>query len=39
MHKKFWLLVIEHRGVPFRNSDCAVLIASGVKHHIVLLKS
>jgi hypothetical protein len=39
MNKKYKLLVIEHHGVPFKNSDCAVLIASGIKHHIVLLKN
>jgi hypothetical protein len=32
------IIVIRHYGYAFRNSDCAVLLASGMLHHIVLLK-
>lgn len=34
---KTQILLIEHLGYPFINSDCAVLLATGVRHHIVLL--
>jgi len=33
------IIKIRHYGVPFVNSDCAVLLATGVLHHIVLLKT
>lgn len=32
------ILVIEHFGIAFQNSACTVLLATGIKHHIVLLK-
>jgi hypothetical protein len=32
------ILIIRHYGAGFRNSDCAVLLATGIWHHIVLLK-
>jgi hypothetical protein len=32
------IIVIRHYGYGFRNSDCAVLLASGIWHHIVMLK-
>ena len=32
------VILIRHYGYPFQNSDCAVLLASGTLHHIVLLK-
>ena len=38
-NQNYSLLVIEHHGHGFLNSTCAVLIATGIKHHIVLLKS
>lgn len=31
------ILVIQHYGFPFSNNENAVLLASGVTHHIVLL--
>lgn len=31
------IIVIKHNGYPFCNNDNAVLIATGVTHHIVLL--
>lgn len=33
------IILIRHFGLPFQNSDCAVLLASGILHHIVLLKT
>jgi len=32
------IILIEHFGVPFISNDIAMLIATGVKHHIVLLR-
>ena len=32
------IIVIAHNGYPFRNNEHAVLIATGITHHIVLLK-
>lgn len=32
------ILVIEHFGHGFQNNAHAVLIATGIRHHIVLLK-
>lgn len=32
------IIVIRHYGFGFSNSDCAVLLATGIWHHIVLLK-
>jgi hypothetical protein len=32
------IILIEHFGYPFRDSDCAVLLATGIRHHIVWLK-
>ena len=32
------LIVIKHNGYPFFNNENAVLIATGITHHIVLLK-
>ena len=32
------IIVIVHNGYPFRNNEHAVLIATGITHHIVLLK-
>jgi hypothetical protein len=31
------IILIEHFGYSFVNSDCAVLLATGIRHHIVLL--
>jgi hypothetical protein len=33
---KAQILRIEHFGAAFKNSHCAVLIATGIRHHIVL---
>ncbi len=30
------IIVIAHNGYPFRNNEHAVLIATGITHHIVL---
>jgi hypothetical protein len=32
------IIVIRHFGYGFQNSDRAVLLATGIMHHIVLLK-
>lgn len=32
------IVVIRHFGVPFLNNETAVLLATGVAHHIVLIK-
>lgn len=32
------IIVIRHYGYAFKNSDCAMLLYSGMLHHIVLLK-
>lgn len=32
------IVVIRHFGVPFQNNETAVLLATGVTHHIVLIK-
>ena len=34
---KTQILLIEHHGYPFSNSACAVRLATGFRHHIVLL--
>lgn len=31
------VIVIKHNGYPFRNNENAVLLATGITHHIVLL--
>ena len=33
------IVVIRHFGVPFSNNETAVLLATGVTHHIVLIKN
>lgn len=33
------IIVIEHNGYPFFNNENAVLLATGIRHHIVLLKN
>jgi hypothetical protein len=33
------IIKIRHYGLPFVNSACAVLLATGCLHHIVLLKT
>jgi hypothetical protein len=32
------IIIIRHYGYGFQNSDGAVLLATGITHHIVLLK-
>jgi len=36
--KNMKIIVIRHYGIPFRNNANAVLIATGLFHHIILLK-
>jgi hypothetical protein len=31
------VIVVKHNGYPFRNNENAVLLATGITHHIVLL--
>ncbi len=31
------IIVIAHNGYPFQSNEHALLIATGIKHHIVLL--
>ena len=33
------ILIIEHYGLPFMNTEDAVLVATGIRHHIVLVKT
>lgn len=33
------IIVIKHNGCPFFNNENAVLMATGITHHIVLLKN